>query len=478
MLGFGENEPLEGQMRGVTTTVAIATMTIALGCGADTSGGAAGGGGGASAPSIDQVDAALVGAFCSWITRCGSGPNGLSFSSSTACASFFASQLDNDEEVAAVKAGTMTYDAASAGKCIAAISALACDATLKGTPDPSCDTTFVGTVELGQACMNKECKPELVCVTDNEKSGCAGVCVQRVVSGASCEGAELCPAEMKTCNADSNPCVSGDSCKPDDKGKLLCQPVAAAKVAKAGENCEQLQCDAGLWCDWGNQTAKTCKSTAKIGEKCSNAGPMCDAGLLCDVPDKSDEGTCKEPAAEGAACDLEAQVKDGAVKPCGAGLKCSVVGLEIDFKASKPDTKCVKMVEMGGACTDVLACRGIDAWCKPAADKKTGVCSPLPADGASCALAFPLTCQPQLTCVGAEGPDTTKGTCRAEQTTVGGECFDQECGGDLLCGEDEKCHTAPKAGEDCVKDIHAGSTCAAGLQCGSDNKCADSCGGK
>lgn len=122
------------------------------------------GGGGVSSPADafhQQVAAACQKAFDCMSSYDPAANGGATFEQTygpdeATCESNFNGLLTQtiNQYTASVDAGRITFNGDDAATCIDAFNALSCDAFWNQTssPDPSCDTTFVGTVDDGASC--------------------------------------------------------------------------------------------------------------------------------------------------------------------------------------------------------------------------------------------------------------------------------------------------------------------------------------
>jgi hypothetical protein len=214
------------------------------------------------------------------------------------CQKQFMTECQND--ILKQPAGT-TYDAKSAGVCLAAIGASVqnCaekkDASLASS-QKSCDHIFVGSTPVGGSCgSSSECAPPANgSVTCLHTGGSAtGVCTvtTEVPAGEACG-----TSATVTCASDAH-------CKFDpSSSKMTCVPRAAV-----GQACDPLDfesCQDGLTCD----TSKTCAMPHAIGEACNSVGlSPCNTSGFCD----STTNTCLAKKANGESCTTSGQCQSG-----------------------------------------------------------------------------------------------------------------------------------------------------------------------
>ena len=136
---------------------------------------------------------------------------------------------------------------------------------------------------VGSACRaNSDCAYGLVCTG---ASADALTCVAPVPAGAKCDA--------------THPCEAPNQCAAS---RGAAQGTCRAG-AKYGQSCETVSCDvtAGLICIGG-----LCDTfdVAGPGEPCGNRGgyTFCTSNA-CDIPTGQFEGTCRQFAEEGGACD-------------------------------------------------------------------------------------------------------------------------------------------------------------------------------
>lgn len=235
--------------------------------------------------------------------------------------------------------------------------------------------------------------------------------------------------KFTTCNADGNPCTSGDYC--DGKGKCIvgthictCEKDADCAKSDDGDACNgTLQCDTKVVpprcvindktivkCDGTNDT--TCaknvcnKKTGKCGTVNASSNVLCSDGEPCTVGDSCDAGKCA-PGTDTCVCKEDADCKDDA-NPCNG----------VDF-CDKAAGKCKANPK-----TVVTCDTSKDKGCaKNTCDLKTG----------KCALAGDGSCAKKSACA-FNACDTATGSCKetgkfADGTACGsgGACVAGAC---------------------------------------------------
>jgi len=172
------------------------------------------------------------------------------------------------------------------------------------------------------------------------------------------------PAAGEPCLSPPPPGVSA-SCDPDPKLHLTCRTNGTSStgicqgLAKNGEDCTNVACDTGLYCDSSSGTTSTCKPLPTLNETCSLSG-QCATPYFCNFN--------KSPAT----CDQPAQLN----QPCSNGGICDVT-LWCDTTQSTPI--CKARLADGTACTSDQQCLSDD--CNAAAPR---VCNPTPPSAVLC----------------------------------------------------------------------------------------------
>ena len=194
---------------------------------------------------------------------------------------------------AALEAGKVVFNTASARACVQGIAASSCDVTAslgQSTPE-ICEQAFGGTVHGGGTCVF-----DLECISQScDVSPCGGAC---------CTG---------TCVGDRRPGPPqlGEPCRFDGvcAAGLHCDGGTCATRQPAGATCRSLfECDDGLICSAFPFGTGTCVPLSELGESC---GVRCrDLGAVCD----SQNGVCVKAALGGDACGLE--------QPCSPYYTC------------------------------------------------------------------------------------------------------------------------------------------------------------
>jgi hypothetical protein len=270
---------------------------------------------GDNVPAIELADlhAETVRARCDRAVRCGL------VTAHETCVAYFRTP-DEDDLYAAIEAGVIRYDGASALRCLEALAALPCDETSREVRAPieACDRMLRGTREVGEACaFDRECASGScdapVCPSD---SCCTGACLATRFAAA---GAP--------CTADEE-CVPGTFCG----GQGACTPLAArAEPCRLDAHCED-----GLACIGASELQDgACRALPLLGEscpyrRCAELGAICNSAQLC-VP-------VGLPGA-----------------PCTTGADCSPLAV------CGPSNLCIDVPHLGAPCG--FECAG-EAWCR------------------------------------------------------------------------------------------------------------------
>ncbi len=248
---------------------------------------------------------------------------------------------------AAIKNGTIKYNGDKAGDCVDQLSGRSCE--FEGFHNESaCSDVLTGTVATGGACvLDEQCANRGNCqptgsTCDPATTCCAGTCV----------GGSTVSALGGPCSDQMHTCGTTAYCKP-------------GTTSGAVGTCTALVTGEGTACD---------------------AVSACVNPLFCNVNFQTGMGTCKKPAASGAACvrmDL---------LPCADSR---------DFCNTTSNT-CVRRIAVGAACVSG------SMPCVDYASCIAGTCAgDIPAGGA-CVVDSGANCAGSLAC--------TNGTCQAQPT--------------------------------------------------------------
>ena len=280
-----------------------------------------GGTSGASAEvPIDEFAEAYARALCAYNQRC-SPFFSVSYPNLEACVVYSVMVLGSLSEHGlepAVARGTVEYDAAGAGACLAMLESSSCETAFDGE---TCDEMARGLLSQGDSCLvSAECGAGLFC----ETLTCPGACTQRRGEGAECEESTECLEGLRChigacavptaagaeCDANLAPCTSGLSCVAGDDGVARCSPQGAIAARAVGEACELGNdglCVEGAYCAFSRTDAGVsgvCAPRVGSGEACQFGLPdACPSGQYCNADTEGDlSGRCVPRLALGDAC--------------------------------------------------------------------------------------------------------------------------------------------------------------------------------
>ena len=295
------------------------------------SSGGSGSGGGDSGQTITptQACADVAGAVCGRLNACT--PFGLqvAYGDKTTCA----------QRAALACAATVGVPGSAAtpaqiDQCAQAMSGQTCDEWLDNAQPSAC--AFTGTLAASAACGdNAQCQSGYCRV--GLGSTC-GTCQSRVSAGETApDGGPICAVDtdcMATlvCNAGTcvSPAAKGASCGTSQPclRSLVCSggtcvaPLPAASGCPSGNECDAAH---GGYC---NAQSKTCMTlgTASAGQPCglvNGAVVACVAGATCgNISSSTGQGTCHQPAADGAVCGPDISCMAPAV--CTTAARCTL----------------------------------------------------------------------------------------------------------------------------------------------------------
>ncbi len=321
--------------------------------------------------ALGQYLETLRASVCAYLVRCDRWPRSLADRCPEAV--FPSTPIFDSaaEEVALASRGDVAYDSKAAGDCLGADATLDC----QDPPPPACGSVFGGKLEAGASCTA------------------------------------------------SVACQSGSYCELESVTGLACAGTCAAR-AKAGGDCDQRPCAAGLVCVPQSGSAPVCRSEAPPATDGAACGPgprPCGYGLYCAA-----SGLCEMVHQQGQPCDE--------VNGCAPGLICAFV--------SPTSAVCLPRRHQGQSCQS-------DQQCSPmtmvlAANACVdGHCEPLPGGGNPCApdSRLPNTCDPA-------SASCRSGTCAA------------------FSAEGESCGTSAECGGQLASEVCSYGSCGAVMACG------------
>jgi len=342
-------------------------------------------GGGPTGLPIEQLPGETARVICDAVFGC-LGPLGEAFGTPAACNAGFEGALTHaqlEQWRAAIERGTVTYDGTVAEDCIEQSAMVGCDILL--APQPAvCAGMFTGTVAPGGACsIDEECMGEAYCA-GADCPGSSGVCTARSEGGGDCEDNAQCQTGLAcddgTCVIPEPTaglaCAGQEDCALDeicvgamDGASGVCEDRASLETAAIGEACNLLGDDMVL-CTPGGHCAVTgfmfpmdveqeCLEEVASGAACNGSLPdMCPDGEYCAgtdpmgldfdgtceaLPGDSEPcadtllgeacaagvncvmGTCRQPQANGASCEVDGQCFSGSCDggTCAAPVLCA-----------------------------------------------------------------------------------------------------------------------------------------------------------
>ena len=302
-----------------TFTLCLASLTTGCPGAAEGEGEGEGEGGGDVAPA--DVKAALDG----YLDRCGASFLGVTAEEEPTLSAILAPQLKPSIDASFDAQSTdpnISFDAVAGAKCIDELNTLGCDFNLIATGAPDCVTSFVGKLQVGDACAtNDECAATASCFGLDVESGTCGACTARAASGADCSAADCVDGfecDGGVCTASAAALHEGDACPQgtcfDDS--LVCddttQQCTALVVVQVGDACDggAHYCVDQATKNFCDPTSHQCTARAGLNGDCSTI-PLCDATVAtCDAT----SGTCVAVKAAGGAC--------GTDDVCTAGFQC------------------------------------------------------------------------------------------------------------------------------------------------------------
>jgi Dickkopf-like protein len=174
------------------------------------------------------------------------------------------------------------------------------------------------------------------------------------------------PAAGEACLSPPPPGVT-TSCDPDPKLHLTCRTTSGSStgvcmgLAKNGEDCTSISCDAGLYCDTSSGSSRLCRPLPTLGQSCATAG-QCALPYFCNFG--KSPATCDQPAQLG--------------QPCSAGTICDVT-LWCDTTTSPSAPTCKAKLGDGVACVSDVQCQSND--CSATSPR---ICNPTPPSAVVC----------------------------------------------------------------------------------------------
>jgi hypothetical protein len=266
---------------------------------------------------------------------------------------------------AAIEAGKMVFNSASARGCVEAIATDSCDVTpgVRRSPPDICAQAFGGTVHGGGTCaFDRECISQSCDVTPCGPACCTGTCVGDRRPGL--------PQLGEPC-AQYGVCAAG----------LLCNGTTCGTRLPEGARCRSpYECDDGLFCRL-SAIPGTCVPLSELGESC---GYCRDLGAVC-----GSQNVCVTAALGGDTCAPERPCSP--YYTCGANSRCAL--------RAKDEAM------IGELCDDNTRCVGERALCGGPNDQPA-ICVQILLEGEPCEP----DAQDQSCWIGVCDPETH--TCR------------------------------------------------------------------
>jgi hypothetical protein len=287
-----------------------------------------------SSTSNDQACSDLAAARCAKRMSCGSTSIQRVYGDLNTCLA--REKLICVNSLAAKSTGN---SAANAENCAAAYAGQSCADFFVGNPPAVC--VYTGTLASGTSCAFAGQCSTTYCVNEKvTQCGTCGAAPSGACDATTCARGQECfndtvamtmscitPGSMGSpCNR-TNPCQAGLSCVGATMMAMGSCQTAATMMGAACDPRQQMMpgCDAnqGLYC---NATSKTCQALAYVGDGApcgqlaDGTDAACTAGGECILATGSRMGTCKAPAADGAACDTSSG------PPCLSPARCVTGG--------------------------------------------------------------------------------------------------------------------------------------------------------
>lgn len=296
--------------------------------------------------SIGSFASAQIAAYCAYAVRCQIA------GTQTGCQ--LATQLGlSPDLLAAVDAGTVTFDPQQAYRCVQLIEDAPCnlgrDVIRHPTLLAACDLAFSPTLSTGAACtLGAACVSGTCDVAS--ASGCSGTCAPNIELRSVALG-DLCGSDRE--------CVEGAACS---RASETCQPMAVE-----GQSCADVLCQLDLNCVATASAGNICLRPVGVGDSCAVAPCGADtAAVSCDLA----RSICTAYLQPGDSC-------TGTAVPCPVFAPCN-------------GSVCLMSAPLGAACvgTGTTPCeQGIEA--DTSVECTNGVCTqaPPPAVATSCGSA-------------------------------------------------------------------------------------------
>lgn len=299
---------------------------------------AACGGSDSSGPiPIDELEGAVVSAFCNLYVNCGM------VEDQATCRSLYHDDIGIEKDLlAAVDAGKVIYHPDKARECLNGLGGTCKRSGAFGNEVPACDETFEGTVGAGGQCaMDEECISQNCDIPGCTEACCQGTCVGdtppvRPRLGEACGAmtgrcvSSYCDTTTMTCTAlraAGAPCTSSSQCATG-----LCANQICTELPGPGEPCGQ-SAGSGLCDELGytcSTTTMTCVAYGLSGDPCtsdSDCSPVyaCGPAGTCQLGPRLGDpctGECIDRSyCEATTMTCTAPQADG--MPCNSNRQCA-----------------------------------------------------------------------------------------------------------------------------------------------------------
>ena len=299
------NEPHRGQpeIHSDPVRTAIAALLLLGACGDNLTG-----------LAVEELDDSRRAAECMRLVRCG-----IYADEPTCLASMRPRDLRN--EIAAIEAGKLVYDATAAARCHAALAEQSCDTTDASVrvPPAECARILRGRIADGDTCaFDAECVSGH-CIAES--------CPRTACCLGECADTRQPSAPGESCNVDED-CLSGMFCGQD----RLCRAPGQAESRCMKDD----ECAPGLGCVGAGLDPGFCRPLPLLGERCTYLR-CAEINTRCDV-------------------DMLVCVHAGIGAPCLDDSQCNTQYGRCDIDSGR----CVIIPTLGMACDGL--CRG-EAWC-------------------------------------------------------------------------------------------------------------------
>lgn len=316
-----------------STAVSCLLLSLVAGCSREGHGDAEETGDRRQGSSLDptpvplaELQSRMVKSYCEYHFNCPQGEGGVRavFQSLSTCQTRILAMAsrwpDIPDLTKAIEAGTITYDAAAAGRCFAEHPCVD-DLLGPGNISETCPEIFKGALLEGDACWrSEECARETYCdhghkVGGRFRASCPGVCKAPIPIGGACEWEDRCADPP---GRDYGVCDEG-TCVRQSLDPGAAEGAACGTIIHPNGRHEFLGwCGEGLWCSSG-----TCRrDPLPTNSPCTDEEDRCSGIQVCDLGDDFEPETQQ---AVGRCRDAKYVLED---EPCGESHE---EGFEVGF---------------------------------------------------------------------------------------------------------------------------------------------------